>query len=63
MSIQRFAENQDGVAILAKRKISEVEAADTHLDHRKRVLDETIKEVITLLKQLHITSYGVLRIG
>lgn len=44
-SIKRFAENQDGVSVLTKRKISACEASDTHLDHRKKILDETNREV------------------
>lgn len=46
--VKKFAANQDGVSVLTKRKISEVEASSTHLDHRKKVLDETDKQVANI---------------
>ena len=44
-SAKLFADGQDGVSILVKRKISDIEASSTHLQHRKKVLDETSTQV------------------
>ncbi len=44
-SAQRFIDNVDGVGSIVKRSITEEEARGTHLEARKRVLDETDNSV------------------
>jgi nitric oxide synthase-interacting protein len=44
-SVARFAEGQDGVSLLAKRKISDSEASSTHLAQRHKVIDDTSDQV------------------